>query len=93
LTKDPNVFFSKKVLTRLNGNGQAIWSNAYFGAAFLIQPSANITGHDNALHLWAVSFGNQASCFSYSEGLTYLQFNYNTGLLNSSKTFCLYCSR
>lgn len=90
LTNDPNVFLNKNILARLNNNGQVIWSNAYFGAAFLIQPSANITGNDGSLHLWGVSYKNPANCFMNSTGgLSYMPFDYNSGQLINSKTYCI----
>lgn len=89
LTKDKNVFNNQNIITRLNNNGIVIWSNAYFGSTLLIESSENYTNSDLKLNLWSVSFHNSTSCFVYNVGLTYLKLDYNTGLLTSSKTFCI----
>lgn len=90
-TSDRNGFVTiKNVVTRLNQNGQVVWSNAYFGDAYLIEPSANLSSNNNVLHLWAINFNSPNNCFNSSQlGLCYLQLNYSTGLLNQSKQYCI----
>ncbi|HRD59227.1 MAG TPA: gliding motility-associated C-terminal domain-containing protein [Ferruginibacter sp.] len=88
LSYDKNIN-NQNIVTRLSIDGDVIWSNALQGNAYIIESSVNITGLDNRLHFWAVSVNNPTNCFIQNEGLTYMSFDYETGSLNSAKTFCI----
>ncbi len=75
-------------VSRLSSTGHVIWSNLYFGKAFLIEPITNIQSNDYALDLWAIT-SNNSICFNGDKGLSHLQLDYNTGLINESKSFCV----
>lgn len=85
-TFDRNVAWNLLNLTRLNSSGQVIWSNAYFGYAFLFKSNENITANDGALHTWGIG---EANCSIWNEGLKYIKFNNDTGFPENTKTYCV----
>lgn len=79
----------KKSISRLNSQGQIIWSNMYFGA-LLVPAAAGILNKDNHLSFWSVAYSAATgTCFKNNEQLINVTLDYSSGAIISNKIFCI----